>query len=206
MLAKKEINRVIVFMMFAFFLIVSASFAQDRDEVSELKEQIKALQERIERLEAEKKNFGNFQDDYFRRGWGFDWDPFERMDRMQEHMSRMFQDSFRGHGLEAGAFSSQLSFNDDFDLKEDKNGYEIRFDLAGLNNEKIDIEINEHSVTVKGEYSRQDTEESPDRYYSAKKFGSFMKTIPLPTDADTTKAKTQKNGDTLVITMPKKKI
>ena len=77
--------------------------------------------------------------------------------------------------------------------------------MTGLDKEKIDIEINEHSITVQGEHSRQDTEESPNRYFSSQSFGSFMKTIPLPVDADTTEIKTEKEGDTLVVRLPKKK-
>ncbi|HLF18828.1 MAG TPA: Hsp20/alpha crystallin family protein [Candidatus Omnitrophota bacterium] len=36
------------------------------------------------------------------------------------------------------------------------------------------------------------------------RFGTFLKTIPLPVNADTEKVKTEQKGDELVITMPKK--
>ena len=76
--------------------------------------------------------------------------------------------------------------------------------MAGLDSEKVDIQINDRSITVKGEYSKQDTEENPDSYISSQSYRSIMKTIPLPVDADTTKVKTEKEGDYLVIRLPKK--
>jgi HSP20 family protein len=85
-----------------------------------------------------------------------------------------------------------------------KDGYEIIFNMKGLDQEKVDIEINEHSITVKGEHSRQEKEEGQGTFYSSSSFGSFMKTIPLPVDADTSKVKTEKKGDSLVIRLPKK--
>ncbi len=183
-----------------------SAIAKESKDVIELKKQIKALQKRVEELEADKGDTIYRPKNTFRRRFGADWDTFEEMDLMQEEMNRIFKNYFGRSGIDRGAFSSNMSFNYDFDLKENKDGYEIRFDMAGLDKEKIDIEINEHSITVKGEHSKQDIEESSDRYFSSKSFRRFMKTIPLPMDADTTKIKTEKEGDTLVIRLPKKKI
>jgi len=202
---KKTLIPTIAFMTVAFIcLFILPTFAED--DVEDLKKQIEALQKRVDDLES------SHDDQESDDSWGFfnnrgnnRWDPFNEMERMQEEMNRLFQNSFSNRGWSSGGmFSNNLSFDHDFDLKETDNGYEIKFDMTGLDKEKIDIEINEYSITVKGEHSRQDTEESPDRYFSSQSFGSFMKTIPLPVDADTTKLKTEKEGDTLVIRLPKK--
>ena len=97
-----------------------------------------------------------------------------------------------------------MSFDHDFDIQETDEGYQIKFDLKGLDQEKVDIDINEHSITVKGEHSAKDTEESENSFFSSQSYGSFMKTIPLPIDADTKKVKTEKEGNSLVIKLPKK--
>ena len=70
--------------------------------------------------------------------------------------------------------------------------------------DKVGIQINQHSLTVKGQRSRQEKEQNANRYISSDSFGSFVKTIPLPDDADTTRVRTEKKGDTLVIELPKK--
>lgn len=178
--------------------------AEETESVTELKKQIEVLQKRVDQLEAEKKDSLNGPKRNFQRQFGSGWDPFEEINRMQENMDQMFQNSFGRSGGKQGMFSSNMSFNSDFDLKETNNGYEIKLDMKGLDKDKLDVQINEHSITVKGEQSTQNKEESTNQYFSSQSFGSFMKTIPLPTDADTTKVKTEKEGDTLVIRLPKK--
>jgi len=123
---------------------------------------------------------------------------------MQQEMDGMFQDSFGRSGSRRGMFSSDMSFDNDLNLKEVDDGYEIRFTMAGLDQEKIKIQINENSITVTGERSQQNTEEGPNSYFSSQSFGSFMKTIPLPVDADVAKMQTEKEGEVLIIRLPKK--
>jgi len=73
-----------------------------------------------------------------------------------------------------------------------------------LNKEKIDIQVNEHSITVKGQQTHEEDKKSPGQSVHAKSIGLFMKTIPLPIDADTAKVTTEHQGDILVIRLPKK--
>ena len=207
MLNKEKLKLISGTVLLAFSLCCIPAVAEETEDVAELKKQIEVLQKRVEELETEKEDEDSFYTprSRFRRGFGFGWDPFDEMDRMQEQMNQMFQNSFsRGGSGKRGMFSSNMSFDYDFDLKETNDGYEIKFDMTGLDKEKIDIQINEHSITVKGEHSRQDAEESQNSFFSSQSFGSFMKTIPLPVDADTSKIKTEKEGDTLVIRLPKK--
>lgn len=207
MLNKKFLIIIMLMSFITFPLLSSPIFAEETEDVGELKKQIEALQKRVEELEEDKQQMQSEQqdDDFF---WGSRnrWDPFYEMQRMQEEMNKMFQNSFNRRGsFSGGIFSNDMSFDYDFDMKELKDSYEITFDMKGLDQEKVDIEINNNSITVKGEHSSQEKEEGQGRYYNAKSFGSFMKTIPLPVDADTTKVKTEKEGDKLIIRLPKKK-
>jgi HSP20 family protein len=184
----------------------SASRLFARETAEDLKEQIRALRQRVDDLEAE-LNHRRDDDlwggpDY---GSGRQWDPFTEMRRMQEEMNRLFQNSFsRRKAFESDLFSGNPGLNADMDVTESAAGYEIRFDLKGVNRDKLDIQINQNSITVKGEYSREDTEEEPDAYLRSRSFGSFLKTIPLPVDADTSRVKTEKEGYYLVINIPRK--
>lgn len=199
--------------LLTFFLTVSVASifflsnvgAQEPEAgVEELKSQIRALQKRVDELEA-RQQMPQRQDDSwdpFNRQGG--WDPFDEIERIQEEMNRMFQSSLQRQGPgHQGVFSNSMMFNTDLDVVEKGKAYEIRFDMAGLNQEKVDIEVNEHSITIKGEHSREERQEGDDRFFRSQSYGTFMKTIPLPVDADPGKMKTEKEGDTLVITIPK---
>jgi HSP20 family protein len=176
------------------------------EDVDDLKKQIEALQKRVDELESsrDQKQGNNALGIFDQRGNG-PWDPFSEMDRIQEEMNRMFENSYNRRGNSGqGVFGDTMSFGHDVKVDDTGEGYEIKFDTAGLDKEKIDIEVNQHSITIKGEQSQQDTEESENRYFSSQSYGSFMKTIPLPVDADTDKMKTEKEGNILVIRIPKK--
>ena len=160
---QKPLKTASLMMFIMVFLLSNFAIAQEANSVAELKKQIEALQNRVEELESSKDK--RAEDDswgFFDRRRGGPWDPFDEMRRMQDEMDRMFQDSFSSRGLsKGGMFSSNMSFDHDFDIKETDEGYQIRFDMKGLDQEKVDIDINEHSITVKGEHSRRDTEENP---------------------------------------------
>lgn len=207
----KKLNRIPISALLTVLLLLTGSSVSAGDDVEDLKAQIEALQKRVNELENTQQVPEEHEDEdsrgFFNRRDNRAWDPFDEIRRMQEEMDSMFQQSFGSRGLGgSGMFSNNMSFDQDFDLKETDNGYEIRFDMTGLDKDKVDIDINEHSITVKGEQSRQDTEEGDNTYFRSQSYGSFMKTIPLPVDADTTKVKTEKEGDSLVIRLPKKVI
>ena len=183
---------------------IAVSFAED--VVDSLKAQIQTLQKRVEELEAERKGKEDESFGFFNRRRTQRWDPFEEMQRMQEEMDRMLQDSFSwGGATSKGMFQNNMFYDDTFDMKEEKDKYVIEFDMSGLDQEKIDIQINEQSITVRGEYSEQTQQKQKDQYFSSKSYGTFLKSIPVPENADTAKIKSEKNSNKLIIILPKNK-
>lgn len=182
-------------------------FVAAEESTEDLKAQIQMLQERVAELESQQERFNNpSENDDFFRGRAR-WDPFEEMRLMQDEMNKMFQDSF----MRSGSFfsdpmnSSAMNFQDDFEVVETSDGYEVHVNVSGLDKDKMDIKIDTHSITVSGEYSMDERNESVNGFYQAQRFGAFLKTIPLPLDADTEQVKTEKEGDSLVIRLPRKK-
>lgn len=188
-------------------IIPSRIFAETNDEptVEELKKQIELLQKRVNELEAAQSKPQRATARPSPDAYTQDWDPFEEINRMQEEMDVMFRGAFSRPESQRGVFNNAMSFDYDMDMRETDEGYEVHFDMTDLDQEKVDVQINKNSITVKGEQSRQETQKGPDNFINSQSFGSFMKTIPLPVDADTTKAQTIKEGDNLVIKLPKKK-
>jgi HSP20 family protein len=179
-------------------LFAPPSFSEET--VEELKAQVQALSQRVAELEAQQQPRLPAQQ-FQHRGW----DPFAEMQRIQQEMDEMFSDAFSAPlSAPHGAFSADMVFDQEAQLKETETGYEVRFNMAGLDKDKIDVQINKHSITVSGQYSHEQREENPDAVIQSQRFGTFLKTIPLPVDADTGNVKTEQQGDDLVITLPKK--
>ncbi len=180
---------------------VFAAEVRDTDtaeEIMRLRQEIEILKRRVSALEAERDDRRTTR----RTPWGAWGDPFTRFDRMQREMEEMFGENF---GRLNGGLFGGVDAGRDFEIRETPDGYEIRFDMTGLDKDKIDITFDEHSLTLKGERSRRDLRKAPGGVFQSESFGAFVKTIPLPVDADTGRVKTEKQGEVLIIHMPKRK-
>lgn len=200
-------NKLLIINILLVFIVLSSNIPAFAEEnVVELKKQIEELKNRVEELESTKTRpvVGISRTSYNPANSGA-IDPFADMERIQEEMDRVFQKSFSFPNQPGqGMLTSTMSFDTNLDLKETEEGYVITFNMAGLDKDKVDVLINEHSITVKGEQTLQTQQQNPNGYFQSQSFGSFMKTVPLPEDADVTKLKTEKTDDKLVITMSKK--
>lgn len=181
--------------------------ANAQEDVHELKQQIEALKKRVAELESIQTRPVVGVRHSRPNPAGTDADPFADMDRLQEEMDRIFQKSFSFSSQPGqGMLVTTMSFDAALDFKENEDGYVVTFNMSGLDQDKVDVQINEHSITVKGEQSQKKEQQNPNGYVQSQSYGSFMKTVPLPEDADVTQIKTEKEADRLVIKIPRKKL
>lgn len=201
------LTRLCVIVMFLIFTGTAApETSRAGDTLESLRSEIETLKQRIAELEAEKAARPAVPGrDPFLSPPGGQWDPFDEILRMQEEMDRMFDNSFQRRGAAgAGMFNSNMSYDGEFNVEETDKGYVLKVDIAGLDKEKLDIQINKHSITITGQSSEQAAQEGPRGTFHRQSFGSFLKTIPLPLDADTDAARIDKTDDLLTINIPKK--
>ncbi len=197
----KKTKLVVLFTVLAFSIssvFITPAFAKNKTD-ADLQKEIEVLQKKVEQLEAEKKQLENT---------GKIWNPFEEIYKMQEEMDQMFQRSLKVRGdLNKGLFSNNMSYDANFEIKDQKDKYIIELDMKGLNENKTNIEIKDNYITIKGERSEENKKEDLDKgsYMASKSFSSFMRTIPLPADADTENVKSEHKGNKVIITLPKKK-
>lgn len=131
------------------------------------------------------------------------WDPFESLGRMRSNMRGMMNNLFPGSGRGKGIFNSAMFYEPDFDIKENKEEYIITFNIEDLNQKTLNVDINKRGITVSGESSSEREEQSQNSFFKSSSFGSFMKTVPVPEDADIGNAKTETLDNKLIITLPK---
>ncbi len=188
-----------VIMMFVVIGVGAFAGVSSADEsIDALKAQIEALQQRVDQLERERAQSQP-------RSHPDQWDPFAEMERMQEEMNAIFDRRSNGFRSPSTIISQQITIPaNDMELIETDTGYEIHYDISGMDENKIDIKVGQHSVTLTGQYSANTENQSPNAYVRSSSFGSFTKTIPLPTDADTAKMETRQEGTTLILTLPRR--
>lgn len=122
--------------------------------------------------------------------------PFHRMTRMQRAMNRMLA----GELAEAAAVEPEIPLAVDV-LAED-DAYEITAMVPGLDAEDIEIEILNKSITLRGEFKSNQTEEGT---YLMRQLpaGRFSRVITLPSVLDHTKAEASINHGILKLRIPK---
>jgi HSP20 family protein len=133
------------------------------------------------------------------------WDPFEEMDQIQNMMNRMFRDSLN-RGPRGVGFTQQSTFYEpDLDVEETADAYIVRLDLPGVDKEKINVKIQNNILTIFGERKseKEETDQKSGFYRMESSFGSFMRSFPLPVDADSNSMHAESKNGVLTVRFSK---
>jgi HSP20 family protein len=102
------------------------------------------------------------------------WEPFRELASLQNEMSRFM------NGLAEGNGRTQ-SWIPTADVWETEKEVVYAFDLPGIPEDKISVELDEGALTISAEREREQNVEDGDRYYRfERRFGTFTRTIGLP--------------------------
>jgi HSP20 family protein len=125
------------------------------------------------------------------------WEPFRDLARMQDEMSRLFDDRlFRG--------GESVGWTPPCDIYEDEEGVSLRFDLAGVDPKDVDVRFENGVLTVRGErkLEREDKRENYHRVERA--YGTFTRSFSLPGTLDPERIKAETKHGVLHVLLPKK--
>ena len=102
------------------------------------------------------------------------WEPLRELTTLHNEMSRMLNGAFEGPGRVTQTWVPAL------DVWETENEVVYSFDLPGIPEDKISIEVSDGTLTVSAE--REKVEEvSDERYFRfERRFGSFTRAVGLP--------------------------
>jgi len=133
------------------------------------------------------------------------WDPFDEMDRMRDQMQAMLRQAYPVNGGGRGMFKSSVWYEPTVDLKKTDKAYVYTFDVAGLNRKSIKVDVTQQAITVSGESRSTQNKHDGQVAAMSESYASFMKSVPLPQDADVKHAKTEIGESALTVTVPIKK-
>ena len=102
------------------------------------------------------------------------WQPWTELAGLQNEMSRLMNGLFEGNGQTTQAWVPAV------DTWETEHDFVFAFDLPGIPEDKISVELEDGALTVTAE--REHTNEhSDDRFYRfERRYGTFARTIALP--------------------------
>ena len=125
------------------------------------------------------------------------WDPFELMTDLQQDLNRLFHRSLKKDNGWARTFEPEI------DVIEEKDSFLVKADLPGIKKEELDIKVEGKFLTVKAE-RKEEKETKEKNYYASERFyGTFTRTIELPTDVKADQVKASYKDGVLEMTLPK---
>jgi len=102
------------------------------------------------------------------------WEPMRELASFQNEMSRLMNGLFEGNGRTSHGWVPTV------DVWETETEVVYAFDLPGVAEDKLSVELDKGALTVTAEREREETHEG-DRYYRyERRFGTFSRTIGLP--------------------------
>ena len=76
-------------------------------------------------------------------------------------------------------------------------------ELPGLDVKNIDLQLSDNVLTIKGEKQEEKEEKTKDRYVSERRYGSFRRSLQVPSSVDADKIEANFKNGVLTVTLPK---
>jgi HSP20 family protein len=127
------------------------------------------------------------------------WEPAHEMMTLRDAMDRLFDEAFtRPFSLGNGGWSSPA-----IDMYQTNDDIVVKAALPGLKAEEVQINVTGDMLTLKGETKQ--TEEKKEKTYHIRehRWGSFERSVMLPTAVVADKAKAEFENGILTVTLPK---
>lgn len=141
------------------------------------------------------------------------WRGPSELANMAKDMERFMEESSgHGWGLRGLPFmrrwqalkrAEEWAASPRLDVYEEGNDVVIKTEVPGMERDDIEISLEGNTLTLKGEKKKEEKIEDKDYSYSERYFGSFTRTIELPTDVQTDKVTAVLKNGVLNIRLPK---
>jgi len=145
------------------------------------------------------------------------WDTFREIRRLEERMNRLFNEfwespelvGWRGPRLLGPGKETALPALREglrmpaVDVSEDDKEVKVTAEIPGVSKEDIKINITENHIEISAETKAETKEERKGYVYRERRYGSFYRSLALPSPVDANKTKASYKNGILEVVMPK---
>ena len=129
------------------------------------------------------------------------WRPLGNSLDLFREMDRMFDNTLVRSHLIPFVFNGHM--NPKVDLYDTEKEVVVKAEMPGVKAEGLNIDINDATLTIKGE-TKKEEEIKQENYYSQEcHYGTLTRTLVLPTGLDIGKAEAELENGILTLTIPK---
>jgi HSP20 family protein len=127
---------------------------------------------------------------------------------LKAEMDRLFDRFFHNSLLDSDGWAEEFeqplgNFLPKVDLSDNIDKVVIRAEAPGISPEDIDISISGNVLTIRGEKKESTEEEREDFYHCERRFGTFTRSIELPSTADLDSIEATQNDGVLTVEVQK---
>jgi HSP20 family protein len=118
-------------------------------------------------------------------------------------------DELRFRPFRMPAFPGMPDFGDDggflpaLDARETDEEITIKVELPGMDEKDVEVALKEDVLTIRGEKQDETKHEEDGAQWVERRFGSFRRVIPLPSDVDADGVKAHFKAGVLTVTVPR---
>ena len=125
------------------------------------------------------------------------WEPFRELGTLQSEMSRLMNGMLEGNGRQSQNWVPAL------DVWETPTEVVYAFDLPGIREEQITIEVKDETLTISAD--REKTEETSENgfYRFERRYGTFARAVGLPQGVDPDNISARYESGVLEVRVPK---
>lgn len=127
------------------------------------------------------------------------YDPFDALFSLREDFDEMFRNFFTGFTsptLGKGVFPVM-------DVTETPEQFIIEAEVPGIQKENLKLSIKKDELIIEGEKKEEDKKEGESFLRIERSYGSFRRSIRLPSEIDQSKVKAKYENGVLKISLPK---
>ena len=127
------------------------------------------------------------------------WEPVREMMTLREAMDRLFDDAFtRPINLRDGGWSAPA-----VDMYQTDDEVVVKAALPGFKADEVQINVTGDVLTLRGETKHEEEKKDKAWHIREHRWGSFERSIALPTEVTADKAVADFENGILTITLPK---
>jgi HSP20 family protein len=89
------------------------------------------------------------------------------------------------------------------DLYEEKDDIVVKAELPGMEKDNIEVNLSDDRLTIRGEKKKEEEIKKENYYRSERSYGSFIRTLELPTEVQADKVKANFKNGVLEIRLPR---
>jgi len=127
------------------------------------------------------------------------WQPFEDLVSLRDAMDRLFEESFIRPRAWLAPFESGLAV----DVYETEDNVVVEAAIPGVKPEDIEVSLTGDVLTIKGETKAEKEVKEPNYLRRERRYGSFCRSISLPSGLKGDKAEAEFEHGVLKLTIPK---